>query len=770
MADVFIRLLAAYKRHGFKVRTGLNPLYFGDADAPFARLFDAAKRPVSVGAGLAPQEIHLLEALLAVKPPARALVIGNAFGWSSIAVGLSAPGATVVAMEAGFEGEATRRGTALTHTIAAEEGLSVRVVEAMSPRDTAAVVHEAFEGQPVDFVLIDGLHVNEQLRRDIDGVLPFASPECIFFLHDVLSWHMLAAFSSAPFGVARERRILTRCPSGPGLVFPATIAPEARTIIDAFSDDTIDLPELHAALGATDEVPGPALEERLAAGWKYRHIGMAGTWAAEGDSGRECDELRQAAEERPDDPEAHLAIGAYYADQGRWMHAEPFLRRAVDLAPEWAPALQQSGRVLRELGADEEAEAVLLRAEALAPEWAAPLVERALILEKRRRLVDAYALMTRASAMEPAWEAASELCGRAAFNLGAELADRARWSDAEDLLREAMRRCPTWAMPPQQLGRVLRERGALDEARRILHAAMELEPGWAATPFELGHVALAEQRHGEALRWFGRAMELAPDWTPALVAFGRCAFDTGDYPTAIDALRQALDRGAVHDGVAHLLALATERHEGATAATPVIQLAVAVAPESPEAHFDLARMRAAGGDEAEALRHFLIAGRLRPEWAAPWTEAFALALRIGAAADADGVAQQLAALGEDSVASWLAVAYMNARAGAGEAARQAALRALALRPEPMEPLKALAERLIAAGDLTAAERLCREVLERFPQWAGLHFVRGEALERLHRFDDARLVFEHVLALRPSWEAPRAALTRVSDAIAMKKAS
>ncbi|MFN7914068.1 MAG: tetratricopeptide repeat protein [Vicinamibacterales bacterium] len=770
MPNVFLRLLRAYKRHGYTVRTGLNPFYFAEADAPFARLFRASGEPLGVGAGLAPQELQFLELLLDATRPSTALVIGNAFGWSSIAVGLSAPGASVVAMEAGIEGDGTATGTELTHAIAAEEGLDVRVVTAFSPRDTAAVVQDALAGRPLDFVLIDGLHVNEQLQRDIEGVLPFASDRCVFFLHDVLSWHMLSAFEGAAFPDGYERRLLTRCPSGPGLAFPSTLAAEAREVVDAFCDDTVDVPAVLAELGATTDVPGPRLERRLARGWRYRRIGLAESYALEGKSSLEEEQLRQYVQEQPADAAAQYHLGVYLANRRQWTDADACLRAAVALDAEWPLAAQQLGRVLREQGQFDEAGQWLDRAAALAPRWAAPVFERGLLAEQQGAFADAFAYLSRAVTLEPDWALGHEACGRVAYQLGAAHADAGRWPEAEAALREALLRRPGWAAPLQQLGRVLRERGALAEARECLEQARALEPEWAPSYFELGEVALASGNHDEAYHWFDAALQLSPDWTLARLECGRTAFALENYPLAVTHLRPVLDDGVVSHGVAQLLALAIERSQGMPAAIPAFHLAAAVSPEVAEVQFDLGRALAASGDEELALRQFVRAGALRPEWEAPWVEAFAIACRLGSAPDADRAAAQLALLGIESVEQWLAVANMDADAGAGEAARQAALRALALHDSPMEPLKALGLRMIARGDLGAAERLYRDLTGRFPEWAGVVFQQAQVLERLGRLDEARAVYERAAALRPAWTDAQDALRRVRAITPARRAS
>jgi tetratricopeptide (TPR) repeat protein/predicted O-methyltransferase YrrM len=661
MQNVFLRLLRAYKRHGFVVRAGLNPFYFGDPDAPFARLFSEHGDALGVGAGLAPQEIQFLELLLAAERPANALVIGNAFGWSTIALAMLLPGAPVVAMEAGLEGDSTDAGSALTHAIAVEEQLRVKVVSALSPRDTASVVARELGGAPLELVLIDGLHVNEQLVRDIEGLLPHASPACIFVVHDVLSWHMLAAFNGVDVGPGRERRILTRCPSGMGVVFPSSITAEAREVLDAFTDPTVDVAAHHVQLGATEDEPGVSLKSRLARGWKHRRLAMAATYAMEGRADLEIEQLALASDERPTDGIAQFHIGTHHADRQRWLEAERHLREAAAL-------------------------------------------------------------------------------------------------------------CPDWAAPAQQLGRALRERGRHGEARQALERAARLEPTWATPFFELGLVATAEGDAHEAYRQFAKAAELAPGWMAAIVELGRAAYNVGDDAVAVRALRLAVDAGDVSLPVVHMLALSTERQEGAKAAMPIFDLALAVAPRSADVQFDCARMHAIRGDEERALQHFMRAGSLRPSWPGPWVEAFPLACRLGRAAEADRAVTMQAAIGEESADAWFTVASLHAAAGNGESARRATSRAMELQPVPCGAIKTIARALLEVGDAVSSEAVLGDALGRFPEWAGAHFARGCALESLKRLRDARDAYARASALRPAWADASEAFARVSARIPVSAAS
>ena len=92
------------------------------------------------------------------------VVIGNALGWSTLALAALLPESRVVALDAGFDRNSLE-GLALTNRIAAAAGWNARAVKGVSPGDVAGVV-KAELGGPVDFAFIDGLHTNAQIVLD----------------------------------------------------------------------------------------------------------------------------------------------------------------------------------------------------------------------------------------------------------------------------------------------------------------------------------------------------------------------------------------------------------------------------------------------------------------------------------------------------------------------------------------------------------------------------------------------------------------------------
>src|SRR6266567_1346904 len=119
------RLTALYERRGILISTGLNPCHFGNLLQANFTWFIKDGKSLTNG-----------------------FVIGNSAGWSSFALALLNPASRVVAIDAGFD-ENALEGLAFTNRVAAEEGLELRAVKAVSPDDVAAVAAAHMTG-PID--------------------------------------------------------------------------------------------------------------------------------------------------------------------------------------------------------------------------------------------------------------------------------------------------------------------------------------------------------------------------------------------------------------------------------------------------------------------------------------------------------------------------------------------------------------------------------------------------------------------------------------------
>lgn len=188
---VFEKLVEAYEAEGFDVAAGLNPTL---ADDFFAAPFTWIVRDgtsVTDGVGISPQELYLLENLAQAQPARQIFVIGNAFGWSTLALALANPDARVVAIDAGVD-ENTVEGLDVTTRIAKQLGLDVTALRATSPQNVAEVVENTLGS--IDLAFVDGFHSREQIVRDYRALAPLMTDDGIVVFHDVIFCDLVSGF------------------------------------------------------------------------------------------------------------------------------------------------------------------------------------------------------------------------------------------------------------------------------------------------------------------------------------------------------------------------------------------------------------------------------------------------------------------------------------------------------------------------------------------------------------------------------------------------
>jgi hypothetical protein len=226
--SILPRLTAIYRNAGLHPLTGHSSKHMHDwADAPFTRFFDGAG---IVGcAGLSLFEIMFLEPLRDHLDPKSILVIGNAHGWSTIALALIFPNARIVAIdpdEAGVE---------LTDRLVKANGLSVEVVTAFSPGGVKPACEAHLPG-PVELTLIDALHTNEAIKTDFAAAAEVSGPDALYLFHDVINWRMTAGLKEIQQSSGLNAKILTRTPSGMAAVY-REIPAGLQEYLDCFTDN-----------------------------------------------------------------------------------------------------------------------------------------------------------------------------------------------------------------------------------------------------------------------------------------------------------------------------------------------------------------------------------------------------------------------------------------------------------------------------------------------------------------------------------------------------
>ena len=235
--STFVKLVSLYEKCGLSVQSSLSPAHFPGfnlAEIPFTYIYDGDEK-LSKGGGISLSEIAFFEAVFEHYHPKNILVIGNSLGWSTLALGLINPAASIVAIDL-CPREAERRGIEVTNMLGKYLTANVLAVEGRSPDAIRPVAEEKLEGL-IDFVFIDGGHTNDQMLKDFDTCRAVADPNCVYVFHDVINFQMTQAFNF----IAQENQdlissLLYRTPSGMGISYPKVWADILEPVVIAFSE------------------------------------------------------------------------------------------------------------------------------------------------------------------------------------------------------------------------------------------------------------------------------------------------------------------------------------------------------------------------------------------------------------------------------------------------------------------------------------------------------------------------------------------------------
>lgn len=143
-------------------------------------------KPLDTGGGFHETDLMLFLKIHDVFPARSIFIIGNAFGYSTFCLGEIFREASIDVIDAEIEGEDNKVGSNLTRKIAERYYPSVRLSIGFSPEDTPkAVRKEVIDSGGYELIFIDGLHTDDQIYKDFNGISPYLAPKCIVVIHDV---------------------------------------------------------------------------------------------------------------------------------------------------------------------------------------------------------------------------------------------------------------------------------------------------------------------------------------------------------------------------------------------------------------------------------------------------------------------------------------------------------------------------------------------------------------------------------------------------------
>ena len=227
MTSIIPKLFSIYRIAGLEPITGYSPFHFFNVrDVPFTTFLkdtDFWGCP-----GIALQEIMFVEQFSDFISPQRILIIGNAFGWSTIALALMFPNAKTVAIDPHVQG------VNFTNELIAKNNLPARAIVGRSPEDVAVVVRDHLGGS-VDFSLLDAIHTNEAITADFAAIRPVATDQAFYLFHDVINWNMIGGFNNILAKHSLKGKVFTRTASGMALAY-ASVAPEFDHYLNCFTE------------------------------------------------------------------------------------------------------------------------------------------------------------------------------------------------------------------------------------------------------------------------------------------------------------------------------------------------------------------------------------------------------------------------------------------------------------------------------------------------------------------------------------------------------
>jgi predicted O-methyltransferase YrrM len=176
------KVIEAYKKHGYEV-------IIGHPDS-LATQLARDDRVLSISLGVTLSDILVFQWVAEIAPWRKALVIGNAFGFSTLLLASLCPGCSVDAIDAEIEGAENQKGSELTRVLAKQHFPGVQLTKGFSPQDLPG----ATRFDSYDFIFIDGMHTNEQLLKDYRGIRDLRSDTSVVYCHDVGMARMFQAW------------------------------------------------------------------------------------------------------------------------------------------------------------------------------------------------------------------------------------------------------------------------------------------------------------------------------------------------------------------------------------------------------------------------------------------------------------------------------------------------------------------------------------------------------------------------------------------------
>jgi serine/threonine-protein kinase len=401
--------------------------------------------------------------------------------------------------------------------------------------------------------------------------------------------------------------------------------------------------------------------------------------------------LTQAYGRETDLVSAGSTLANLYIRDGRSTAALPIIERLLQREPNDALWLGLRAVVQANLGDDVSAEADFRRALAADPNVLAVRQNYSVFLSRRDRHAEAAEQARAALDLSPAdadlWR-----------NLGEILSNTAATADAAAAYERSLSLAPGHPGTLLALAKQYIVLGKHDRALGLLLEADAAQPDTPDTLRYLGRLAHLRGKPAEARGYLDRAVALAPGDAAVRLMRGLVRATAGDLPGGFDDFLAAAKLDPASVEAASNAAKAAFQLGKIDIAKQQIAVWLKLAPDSPEAHANAARIGEATGDLPTALKHYTraVAGA-EPETRKWYHHSRGRVLRqLGRLAEAREDAESALAIDPNFLQGHVGLGETLLAAGRPEEALRAWKRALELEPRLKEHLRPLIAKAMEA--------------------------------------------------------------------------
>ena len=168
---------------------------------------------LSTAGGLSNNDTFFLFGLCELLKPKNILIIGNAYGVSTIALRLMCPNSKVISID-----KFRTKGIRFTNSLLSKICKKSKALKASSP-DNLEEISSVYFKNKIDLVFCDGFHSNKMINSEFNILKNYINPKGFFVFHDILSCGMYNGFLKIKKNNSFKHYLVTKSNVGLGLSF-----------------------------------------------------------------------------------------------------------------------------------------------------------------------------------------------------------------------------------------------------------------------------------------------------------------------------------------------------------------------------------------------------------------------------------------------------------------------------------------------------------------------------------------------------------------------